>query len=68
MTEPQKKVREYLAEIGKRGGLASRRDLTKSHAGQMVAIREMERAALRAGNNLAAARSAPAPTTRTPLS
>jgi hypothetical protein len=23
---------QYLAEIGKRGGLASRRELTKSHA------------------------------------
>jgi hypothetical protein len=48
MTEPQKNVREYLAEIGKRGGLASRRELTKSHARQMVAIREMKRAALTA--------------------
>jgi hypothetical protein len=47
MTETQRKVREYLAEIGKRGGLASRRELTKSHARQMVAIREMKRAALR---------------------
>ena len=44
MTEAQKKVREYLAEIGKRGGLASRRELTKSHARQMVAIREAKRA------------------------
>ena len=34
MNEAQKKVREYLAEIGKRGGLASRRELTKSHARQ----------------------------------
>ena len=49
MNEAQKKVREYLAEIGKRGGLASRRELTKSHARQMVAIREMKRAALKAG-------------------
>ena len=49
MTETQKKVREYLAEIGKRGGLASRRELTKSHARQMVAIREAKRAALRVG-------------------
>lgn len=49
MTEAEKKVREYLAEIGKRGGHASRRDLTKSHARQMVAIREVKRAALRAG-------------------
>jgi hypothetical protein len=49
MTEAQKKVREYLAEIGKRGGLVSRRELTKSHARQMVAIREMKRAAIKAG-------------------
>jgi hypothetical protein len=44
-----KKVREYLAEIGKRGGRASRRELTKSHARQMVAIREMKRVAIKAG-------------------
>ena len=49
MNEAQKKVREYLAEIGKRGGLASRRELTKSHARQMVTIREAKRAALKAG-------------------
>ena len=49
MTEAQKKVREYLAEIGKRGGRASRRELTKSHARQMVAIREAKRAPLKAG-------------------
>jgi hypothetical protein len=49
MTKDQTKVREYLAEIGKRGGLVSRRELTKSHARQMVAIREMKRAALRDG-------------------
>jgi len=49
MTEAQKNVREYLGEIGKRGRLASRRELTKSHARQMVAIREMKRAALRDG-------------------
>ena len=49
MTEAEKKVREYLAEIGKRGGLASRRELTKSHARKMVAIREAKRAALKAG-------------------
>jgi hypothetical protein len=47
--KPQKKVRTYLAEIGRRGGLASRRELTKSHARQMVAIREMKRAAIKAG-------------------
>jgi len=40
---------QYLAKIGKRGGLASRRELTRSHARQMVAIREAKRAALKAG-------------------
>ena len=49
MKETQKNVRAYLAAIGKRGGLASRRELTKSHARQMVAIRETKRAALKAG-------------------
>ena len=48
MTEAQKHIRKYLAEIGKRGGVASRRELTKSHARQMVAIREMKRAAVKA--------------------
>jgi len=48
MTKNQTKVREYLAEIGRRGGRASRRELTKSHARQMVAIREMKRAAIKA--------------------
>ena len=49
MNEAQKKVRAYLAEIGRRGGITSRRELTKSHARQMVAIREAKRAALKAG-------------------
>jgi hypothetical protein len=49
MTEIQKQVREYLARIGARGGRMSRRDLTKSHARQMVAIREAKRAAFLAG-------------------
>jgi hypothetical protein len=49
MKEAQKNVREYLAAIGKRGGLAIRRDLTRSHAKQMVAIREAKRAALKTG-------------------
>jgi hypothetical protein len=49
MTETQKHIRAYLAAIGKRGGLASRRELTRSHAKQMVAIREAKRAALKAG-------------------
>ena len=47
--EAEKNVREYLAKIGKRGGLASRRELTRSHARQMVEIREAKRAALKAG-------------------
>jgi len=49
MTEPQTKVRAYLGEIGRRGGITSRRELTKSHARQMVAIREAKRTALKAG-------------------
>ena len=49
MKETQKNVREYLAAIGKRGGLASRRELTRAHAKQMVAIREAKRAAVKAG-------------------
>jgi hypothetical protein len=49
MTEAQKQVREYLAHIGARGGRMSRRELTKSHARQMVVIREAKRAALKAG-------------------
>ncbi len=49
MTEAEKKVRAYLAEIGRRGGITSRRELTKSHARQMVAIRELKRAAIKGG-------------------
>jgi hypothetical protein len=49
MTEAKKRLREYLAKIGRRGGLAGRRELTRSHAKQMVAIREAKRAALKAG-------------------
>ena len=44
-----KQAREYLAYIGSLGGATSRRELSKSHARQMVAIREMKRAAIRAG-------------------
>ena len=40
---------QYLATIGQRGGLASRRELPRSHPKQMVAIREAKRAALKAG-------------------
>ncbi|HEY6153531.1 MAG TPA: hypothetical protein VIW07_07335 [Candidatus Udaeobacter sp.] len=49
MKKADKNVREYLAKIGKRGGLAGRRELSRSHARQMVAIREAKRAALKAG-------------------
>ena len=49
MKEAQKNVRDYLAAIGKRGGLASRRELSRSHAKQMVAIREAKREAIKAG-------------------
>jgi hypothetical protein len=51
MTNAEKRVRKYLATIGRRGGLAGRRELTKSHARQMVAIREMKRAAIKAGKS-----------------
>ncbi len=49
MAGTDKKIQEYLAEIGRRGGLASRRELTRSHAKKMVAIRKAKRAALKAG-------------------
>jgi len=49
MAGTEKKIQEYLAEIGRRGGLASRRELRRSHAKQMVAIREAKRAAHRTG-------------------
>ena len=51
MKKAQKNVSDYLAEIGRRGGLTSRRELTKSHARQMVAIREMKRATIKAGKS-----------------
>jgi hypothetical protein len=44
-----KHARAYLAYIGSLGGRTSRRFLSKDHARQMVAIREIKRAALRAG-------------------
>ena len=51
-TEAEKKVREYLAKIGRRGGLMSRRELTRRQAKQMVAIREAQRAARKEGKIL----------------
>ena len=43
---------QYLAKIGRRGGLASRRELTRAHARQMVEIREAKRATLKASVRL----------------
>jgi len=43
-----------LAEIGRRGGLISRRELTRQQAKEMVAIRETKRAAERKGKPLIA--------------
>ena len=49
MTKSEESIRAYLATIGKRGGLASRRELTRQQARQMVVIREAKRAAKKAG-------------------
>ncbi len=38
------KAREYLAEIGRRGGRVSRRALTEDQARRMVKVREARRA------------------------
>ena len=40
----RKDVRDYLAEIGRRGGQKSRRTLNPAAARQMVAVREARRA------------------------
>jgi hypothetical protein len=40
-------IRKYLAEIGRRGGIRSRRELDPETARRMVAIREARRAARR---------------------
>jgi hypothetical protein len=44
-----RKVREYFAEIGKRGGQTGRRELTRQQAKLLVAIREAKRAAQKEG-------------------
>jgi hypothetical protein len=46
-----RQVRQYFAEIGKRGGRASRRELTGQQAKLMVAIREARRAAAAKGQS-----------------
>lgn len=43
------KVREYFAEIGRRGGRAGRRELTRRQARLMIAIREAKRVAKKEG-------------------
>jgi hypothetical protein len=43
------KVRQYFAEIGRRGGSSSRRELTPQQAKLMVAIREAKRTAREEG-------------------
>lgn len=37
-------IREYLAQIGRKGGKASRRDLSSEKAREMVRVREARRA------------------------
>jgi hypothetical protein len=44
-----RKVREYFAVIGRRGGAAGRRELTRSQAKLLVAIREAKRTAKKEG-------------------
>ena len=44
-----RKVREYFAAIGSRGGSSGRRDLTRQQAKVMIAIREAKRAANKQG-------------------
>jgi hypothetical protein len=43
------KVRQYFAEIGRRGGSSSRRELTPQQAKLMVTIREAKRTARKEG-------------------
>ena len=43
------KVREYFAEIGRRGGAAGRCELTRQQARLIIAIREAKRAARKEG-------------------
>jgi hypothetical protein len=57
MTEAERKVRAYLAKIGRRGGITSRRELTKSHARKMGCYPRSEARSVESGKNLATARS-----------
>src|SRR5215207_8656855 len=49
-------IRKYLAEIGRRGGISSRRELKPETARRMVAIREARRAARRLDDSTMASR------------
>ncbi len=40
----EKTIRKYLSDIGRQGGMKSRRELTSEAARQMVAVREARRA------------------------
>ena len=57
--EVEKKVSEYLALIGHRGGVASRRELLPEDAKQMVAIREAKRELIRKGKIVEALKRQP---------
>ena len=59
-------IRKYLAEIGRRGGIKSRRALSPETARRMVAIREARRAARQLGATNALTRLAGTPTDTAP--
>ena len=44
MRDPSSQIRAYLAEIGRKGGQKSRRELTPQAARNMVRVREARRA------------------------
>lgn len=59
-------VRSYLSEIGRRGGIRSRRALDAGTARRMVRIREARRAIRRARDQAPRVRAAGTPTDTTP--
>jgi hypothetical protein len=56
MTEAEERVRDYLARIGRRGGLASRRELTRAREEDGRYSRSQKRR-IQSRKTLAAARS-----------
>ena len=60
-------VRRYLAELGRRGGMKSRRSLDPETARRMVEIREARRAARRVAANRSVHATAPGGVTDTSL-